>query len=49
MTSDEISLLNIPTAVPLVYELDEATLAPVRHYYLEGQAGIGSVITTVDN
>jgi 2,3-bisphosphoglycerate-dependent phosphoglycerate mutase len=29
----EIVGLNIPTGIPLVYELD-ATLAPLRHYYL---------------
>jgi 2,3-bisphosphoglycerate-dependent phosphoglycerate mutase len=30
---DEIAELNIPTGIPLVYELDEA-LKPIRHYYL---------------
>jgi 2,3-bisphosphoglycerate-dependent phosphoglycerate mutase len=30
---DEIVELNIPTGIPLVYELDES-LRPVRHYYL---------------
>jgi 2,3-bisphosphoglycerate-dependent phosphoglycerate mutase len=38
--SDEaIAGLNIPTGIPLVYELDDA-LSPVRHYYLgdEGAA-----------
>ncbi|RMG43837.1 MAG: 2,3-diphosphoglycerate-dependent phosphoglycerate mutase [Acidobacteria bacterium] len=30
---DEIPKLNIPTGIPLVYELDEA-LRPVRHFYL---------------
>jgi 2,3-bisphosphoglycerate-dependent phosphoglycerate mutase len=35
--SDEaIVALNIPTGIPLVYELD-ATLAPERHYYLGDQ------------
>ena len=29
----EITELNIPTGVPLVYELDES-LKPIRHYYL---------------
>lgn len=29
----EISELNIPTGIPLVYELDQ-TLSPVNHYYL---------------
>jgi 2,3-bisphosphoglycerate-dependent phosphoglycerate mutase len=30
---DEIVELNIPTGIPLVYELDDA-LEPIRHYYL---------------
>jgi 2,3-bisphosphoglycerate-dependent phosphoglycerate mutase len=30
---DEIVELNIPTGIPLVYELDDA-LRPIRHYYL---------------
>ncbi len=33
MTDDGIVNLNIPTAQPLVYELDDA-LKPIRHYYL---------------
>jgi 2,3-bisphosphoglycerate-dependent phosphoglycerate mutase len=33
ISDEEIPGLNIPTGVPLVYELDEA-LAPIRHYYL---------------
>ena len=30
---DEVVGLNIPTGIPLVYELD-AELKPIRHYYL---------------
>jgi 2,3-bisphosphoglycerate-dependent phosphoglycerate mutase len=30
---DDISGVNIPTGIPLVYELDE-TLKPIKHYYL---------------
>ena len=30
---DEIVELNIPTGIPLVYELDDS-LRPIRHYYL---------------
>lgn len=30
---DEIVSLNIPTGIPLVYELDE-NLKPIKHYYL---------------
>jgi 2,3-bisphosphoglycerate-dependent phosphoglycerate mutase len=33
ISDDEISNVNIPTGIPLVYELDEA-LRPLRHYYL---------------
>ncbi|TMA29019.1 MAG: 2,3-diphosphoglycerate-dependent phosphoglycerate mutase [Deltaproteobacteria bacterium] len=32
----EIAELNIPTGIPLVYELDEE-LRPMRHYYLGGE------------
>jgi 2,3-bisphosphoglycerate-dependent phosphoglycerate mutase len=33
MSEEEIIKLNIPTGVPLVYELDQ-DLKPIRHYYL---------------
>lgn len=33
ISDDEIVELNIPTGVPLVYELDE-DLRPIKHYYL---------------
>ena len=33
MSEEAIIKLNIPTGVPLVYELDE-NLKPIRHYYL---------------
>ena len=33
ISEQEITELNIPTGVPLVYELD-AGLKPVRHFYL---------------
>ena len=33
ISDDEIVKLNIPTAMPLVYELDE-NLKPLKHYYL---------------
>jgi 2,3-bisphosphoglycerate-dependent phosphoglycerate mutase len=33
VSDQEIVELNIPTGIPLVYELDEA-LRPLRHYYL---------------
>jgi len=33
LSDQEVVDLNIPTAIPLVYELDEG-LMPIRHYYL---------------
>jgi 2,3-bisphosphoglycerate-dependent phosphoglycerate mutase len=33
ISDDDIVELNIPTGMPLVYELD-ANLRPVKHYYL---------------
>lgn len=36
ISSDNIVSLNIPTGIPLVYELDD-NLKPIRHYYLELQ------------
>ena len=37
VSESEIVELNIPTAIPLVYELDDA-LEPIRHYYLGDRA-----------
>ncbi len=39
MSNEEIMGLNIPTGVPLVYELD-ASLKPRQHYYLGDEAAI---------
>ena len=33
MSEEEIVGLNIPTGIPLVYELED-DLRPIRHYYL---------------
>ncbi len=44
----EIVELNIPTAVPLVYELD-ANLKPIKHYYLGDQAAIAAAMNAVAN
>ena len=40
--------LNIPTAQPLVYELD-ANLKPLRHYYLGDQDAIAAAMQAVAN
>jgi len=44
----EIVGLNIPTGVPLVYELD-AGLAPIRHFYLGDPAAIAAAQQAVAN
>jgi 2,3-bisphosphoglycerate-dependent phosphoglycerate mutase len=44
----EIVGLNIPTAVPLVYELDDA-LRPLRHYYLGDAEAIAKAAAAVAN
>ena len=44
----EIVGLNIPTAVPLVYELDDA-LRPLRHYYLGDPEAIAKAAAAVAN
>jgi 2,3-bisphosphoglycerate-dependent phosphoglycerate mutase len=46
VSDDAIVGLNIPTAVPLVYELDDG-LKPVKHYYLGDQAEIEKRIAAV--
>ncbi|CAA2930884.1 2,3-diphosphoglycerate-dependent phosphoglycerate mutase [Arsenophonus endosymbiont of Bemisia tabaci] len=48
MSEDEILELNIPTAVPLVYEFDE-NMQPIKHYYLGDQAEITAKAAAVAN
>ena len=43
---EEIVELNIPTAIPLVYELDDL-LKPIRHYYLGDQAAAAAAAARV--
>lgn len=44
VSADGIASLNIPTSIPLVYELDD-NLKPIRHYYLslEGEVPEGVI------
>jgi 2,3-bisphosphoglycerate-dependent phosphoglycerate mutase len=42
----EIMKLNIPTGIPLIYELDE-TLKPVRRYYLASEVELAAAMNTV--
>ncbi|MEO8233632.1 MAG: 2,3-diphosphoglycerate-dependent phosphoglycerate mutase [Ignavibacteriota bacterium] len=45
---NEIVELNIPTGIPLVYELDE-NLKPIKHYYLGDQDAIAKAAAAVAN
>lgn len=44
----QIIELNIPTGIPLVYELDD-NLKPIKHYYLGDQAAIAAAMNAVAN
>jgi 2,3-bisphosphoglycerate-dependent phosphoglycerate mutase len=48
ISDDEIIGLNIPTGVPLVYELDD-NLKPIRHYYLGDEEAIKAAAQAVAN
>jgi 2,3-bisphosphoglycerate-dependent phosphoglycerate mutase len=44
----EIVALNIPTGIPLVYELDD-DLKPLRHYYLADPEKVAQAVASVAN
>lgn len=46
ISDDEIVGLNIPTGIPLVYELDD-NLKPIKHYYLGDQEKIKAAMDKV--
>jgi 2,3-bisphosphoglycerate-dependent phosphoglycerate mutase len=48
LSEEEILKLNIPTGVPLVYELDK-NLKPIKHYYLGDQAALEAKLAAVAN
>ena len=48
MGEAEILGLNIPTGIPLVYELDE-NLKPIKHYYLGDPEAIRKAAEAVAN
>ena len=48
LTADEIMGVNIPTATPLVYELD-ANLKPIKSYYLADDAALEAAMNEVAN
>ena len=48
VSNKDIVGLNIPTGIPLVYELDQ-NLIPIKHYYLGDQEKISAKIKSVAN
>jgi len=48
ISEQEIVSLDIPTGIPLVYELDEE-LKPIRHYYLADEAALKAAVQAVQN
>jgi len=48
MSEEAITALNIPTGVPLVYELDDE-LKPIKHYYLGDQEAVAKAAEAVAN
>jgi 2,3-bisphosphoglycerate-dependent phosphoglycerate mutase len=48
VSDEEIVGLNIPTGIPLIYELDDE-LKPIRHYYLGDQDAIAAKMQAVAN
>ena len=46
LSEEEVLKLNIPTGVPLVYELDD-DLNPLKHYYLGDQEAIAAAMAAV--
>lgn len=47
ISDKDIAALNIPTGVPLVYEMDEHRLKPLRHYYLGDPSRVEQAIHAV--
>lgn len=49
MTEDKIIKLNIPTGIPLIYELNDDDLKPINHYYLGDPEEIEQAISSVED
>lgn len=47
VSEDEITELNIPTGVPLVYKLDRKTLKPIEHFYLGDEDAVAAKMAAV--
>ncbi len=48
ISNEEIVKLNIPTGIPLIYELDDQ-LKPIEHYYLGDLKNVQEAINEVEN
>jgi 2,3-bisphosphoglycerate-dependent phosphoglycerate mutase len=48
ISDTEITGLNVPTGIPLVYELDRQ-LRPIRHYYLGDEEAVRAAMEAVKN
>ena len=48
ISDDDIISLNIPTGIPLVYELN-GDLKPIKNYYLGNKEEIEKAISSVKN
>jgi len=48
ISDTDIAAINIPTGIPLVYELDEE-LHPIRHYYLGDEVAVQKAMQAVAN
>jgi 2,3-bisphosphoglycerate-dependent phosphoglycerate mutase len=48
VSDDQITQLNIPTGIPLVYELDDMA-KPIKHYYLGDPAAVKAAQESIAN
>ena len=48
VSDEDIAALNIPTGIPLVYELDKE-LRPIKHYYLGDSESVAQATKAVAN
>ena len=47
VSDDDIVGLNIPTGIPLVYELQDTDLSPIRSYYLADESAVAAAQAAV--
>jgi 2,3-bisphosphoglycerate-dependent phosphoglycerate mutase len=48
VSEDQITQLNVPTGIPLVYELDDQ-IKPIKHYYLGDPEAVRAAQEAVAN